>query len=299
MKNSRDFLILLTVILVLLLNCVSSAQYALAGATVYLPVNSIVNSNVPNMSADLRTENFWKIIHDKETEIGKGYRQWTLEGLAWVTQVEAACQVDVLAEKYLLPTETDLSQTAMLGVAKREVASAFHWQADDLHPFQVAYVKYQDDVQSHWYVSFMEGGYVLLSREGNVIEDSAHSKLLPEEQYAKDGARLTTELAGEQYTFDYMWPLAVQAELQDRTLPGDEDIPQGKAQQLAEKSVCGQYGVSKSDLDAQYTAYATFYQNRTWQFTFYKGYEVFFQAIVDAVSGKVVSVISSYGPGNG
>ncbi len=244
---------------------------------------------------------FWTVIHQKEDEFGLLYRQWSLEGLAWVTSVEASCGVDCLVEKYSLPTDDDRSRDEIVALAQNEVAAAFGKRSEELHPFQVAYMQYRDASRPIWYVSFVEGGYALFTRNGELTEAPEHEKYLPQKQFELYGAALTLDLAKEQYADrDYMWPLELQATLLRRSLPDPSLLPQEEAEAIARQAACEKYGLTEETLVSTYRIFPTYFtsyvssegQNLTdtWRFLFRPRSDDYFQVFVDATTGEVVEI---------
>lgn len=292
MKSLRYLLLLFCLLLVIPSALAQEEKNAL-----FPSIDSVIDSITLGQTHDEKVNAFMSILHNKEDEIGLLYRQWSPEGLAWVTSVESRCGIDYFNEKYILPTEDDLSRNEVIATAKKEVSDAFGKCTEDLHPFQVAFFQYRDASQPMWYVSFVEGGYALLTRDGKPTESPDHQKYFPAKQFELYGATITPELAREQYgEFDYMWPLEAQATLLGRALPDPSLLGQVEAEAIARRAACEKYGMSEETLLSDYRVYPTYFSSEwqfstdTWRFLFMLRYDSYFQIFVDAITGEVVKI---------
>lgn len=305
----RNQIVIALAIMVLLCQ-MSLAENAQNISELFPPVNSYTAEDLTGKTHDEINNIFWKVINEKQDELALRYRQWPMEGLVWVTELESAFGLDIIPEKYALPTKEDLSSEQIIEIAKQEIASAFQWNASDLTPFEVSFSQFNSNSEYYWYVSFTEGGYVLLTRGGEPIAHEEHNKLLPKDQYNRDGAMLTTDLALEQYAeLFFMWPLETQAMLSRHGMPASNHIQQDVAARLATEALSEKIGLSVANIEERYTAYPAFLESEfferestdldAWCFVFYEKIDAFYMVYLDATTGEIREITKSYEDGKG
>lgn len=292
----RKAIIFLLVAILSVPTLLAPSIYAVADST-FPPVEEITDDDLREKTQSEKANAFVAAIHAKEDELGTLYRQWCLEGLAWITEMESVFGLNVFSEKYTLPSPSDLNRDDIVSIATREVSQAFGLPETSLHPFQVAFLRFSTASEPMWYVSFVEGGYVLLSRAGQPIEDPTQNKLLPDEQFKRHGAGLTVELAKEQYwDNDYMWPIETQANLYGRGIPNPDNISQSKAEEIALDALSEETTISRDIILRDYRTYFTYFvpsafaKVDSWRIYFRASHNIYYQVLINAITGEVIDI---------
>lgn len=225
-----------------------------------------------------------------EISQGKLYRQLSPQDLAALSALEAQLELNLLEEKYLTPEASDLSVEEVAGRARKAVAQAFGWQEDALTVFECSLMQYKDAETVYWYVSFVEGGYCLLTRSGEITDNMLHGRLTPEAQFARYGAAQTMALVIEQYGFDmrHRWPSALREQLNGYCAPASNTV----SKQFAERSALMTVGLNKN-ADA-YLVYSVYHDNDRWEVFIYEDIDTLYaQVYIDAFTGRVLEAYTA------
>ena len=135
----------------------------------YLPELPVVESD---MSIEDRTNAFWKMIQDRSDELGQLYMDWSLVDKAWFTRVAEAYQVNV-REKFVLPTDDDLSEDEVILLAKEAVTPVVDGDPDTLTLSILSFISDDRYEEPIWYVRFEMEHEVYLARNGDVLAVSS------------------------------------------------------------------------------------------------------------------------------
>lgn len=237
-----------------------------------------------------RKNQFAAALEQMEIGCGKLYRQFSPQDLAKLSGIEEQLGLNLLEEKYLAPAENDLTVADISARARSAVARAFGWAESDLMVFQCALLQYKDAETVYWYVSFVEGGYCLLTRTGEVTENLQHGRFTPAEQFQRYGAALTMTLVIEQYGFDmrYLWPDAIREQLEGYAPPAENAITKQEAKHIALQAL----GLSEKADD--YTIYGVYYDNDRWEiFVCENVFTYYAQVYIDAISGQILQLYTA------
>ena len=237
-----------------------------------------------------RNNSFVQYVKKLESEKGKLLRQWSVEELSLISQKEKELDADVLDETYLLPQEGMISEEEAVDIAKKCVSSAFKKNGEDLTVFQASVLQFKEDQNIYWYISFIEGGYCLLTQEGNVTENIEHSKLTPVEQYKQAGAKLTIELAIEQYGEHriYLWPAETLAELDKYDLSDKANLDYEDTKQLAIEALESTTGMPIND---NWQVYVMYMAGGSWEILVFDEMEYLFaQIYIDDITQEVRAI---------
>jgi len=229
-----------------------------------------------------------------ENQADKLYRQFAPQEIVKISELEAEYGLDLLEEVYIAPAAEDLPAAEISACAQTAVQEAFGWQNKELTVYQCSLFHYKESDTVYWYVSFAEGGYCLLTRDGEVTEDRVHGRFTPQEQFARYGAVLTMAQVYEYYGRDtwYLWPKAEQELLEEFSAPAKNAISEYLAKQLALKEA------GLLDRKDEFKVYAMYLSNDQWRVLIYRGfYDLRADVYMDAFTGEVVQIYK--GAGNG
>ncbi len=219
------------------------------------------------------------------------FNEWSTLEQVWVTEMETKCDVDVLEMKFQLPSDSDISEDEVIQIATNELALAFDWEEEDLTVYQLSFFHFRGETALFWYVSFVEGGYVLLDQSGSVVNHQAFDMLTPQEQFEQDGAVMTKALAIQQYK-DNTFRMPAHAQIaynpMSIQMPSEEHCSLEEAIAIGKERILNEYGLSEALFDEKYEdVFSIMYRSDMWALQFYHTWDDYFIVWVDALVGEL------------
>lgn len=153
----------------------------------------------------------WKYIHQLEDEKNTVMGKWQPEELVDVSIKEEELNANVFDVQFVPVHEGDMELGEICSIASAAVSDAFKMDEKQLTLFHTVHMQWKGERECYWFISFAEGGYCLLTGEGEVTERLDYDLLTPKDQMIRHGTELTVELTQLQYGRDreHMWPVDV------------------------------------------------------------------------------------------